>query len=243
MNHLTHKSSTSTEWPEQALPQEWVERLFEKMLYEYGAKFSNQWGGLRPEQMLRHWAVRLYGLTRAELKTGMAALEGREWPPTVPEFVKLCKPAVDPLRAYHEALAGLAAREHGEVGQWSHPAIFHAAVRIGRHTLQTSEWRHIRERWEQVLADVLAEGSWEEVKAPPLRIGLSASRDAVDRALAQLRALGATMQPKNGTGWANKVIARHAAGDQRVTPAMLECAQQALARTPGAGAEAADAPA
>ncbi|MGZ8317568.1 MAG: hypothetical protein ACXWVD_00565 [Telluria sp.] len=232
MNHLTTRSasSTSTDWPEPALPRAWIERLFEKMLLEYGAKFTNQWGGTDPQLLKRHWAQRLYGLTGEQLATGMEALATRDWPPTLPEFVKLCCPPIDPLRAYHEALAGLAAREHGQLGHWSHPAIFHAAVRIGKSTLQNSEWRHIRERWEQVLADVLAEGSWLEVKKPDLQIGLAAATEKVADALAQLRNLGATLTPKGGVAWAHKVVERHAAGDTTVTPAMIESAHTALDR-------------
>lgn len=230
MNQLIARSSTSTDWPEQALPQAWIERLFEKMLCEYGAKFSNQWGALDPHTLKRHWAQRLAGLTAEQLRAGLEALERHEWPPTLPEFVKLCKPALDPLRAYHEALSGFIARDRGQVGDWSHPAIYYAACRIGRVTLEQTEYRQIRERWEMVLADVLAEGSWETITAPDLQVGLSASPERVQQALAELRCLRETFQPKGGIGWAEKIIARHESGDAKVTPAMLDNARAVLGR-------------
>src|SRR5579872_932889 len=116
--------SQEAAWPAGALPEKWIERLFAEMSMTYGRKFTDQWGGQDPHALKRFWATKLAGFTGEELKRGVATLQLREWPPTLPEFVKLCRPSVDVLAAYYEAVAGVTERAKGNMGEWSHPAIF-----------------------------------------------------------------------------------------------------------------------
>lgn len=71
-------------------------RLIAKMRALYGRKFDQQWQGVDPQTLAQTFADGLQGLTAAELACGVNALMRHDWPPTVPEFRRMCQP-VDPL--------------------------------------------------------------------------------------------------------------------------------------------------
>lgn len=73
-----------------------VVRLIAKMRALYGRKFDQQWQGVDPQTLAETFADGLQGLTAAELACGVNALMRHDWPPTVPEFRRMCQP-VDPL--------------------------------------------------------------------------------------------------------------------------------------------------
>jgi hypothetical protein len=197
---MTRPSSTLTEqggeapaWPADALPQRAIEHVFSVMHCEYGKRFSDLWGGLDPQAMKQHWARRLAGLTREELACGLRGLRGKDWPPTLPEFIKLCRPPVDPARAYHEAVDGMVARvQRQEMGHWSHPAIFWAAVEVGSFDLLNQGYDKLKVRWEKALQAALDAGAWDPIPAPMLALpapGRAAtSNEEAKRQLAALKA-------------------------------------------------------
>ena len=67
-------------------------RLISKMRALYGRKFDQQWSGVDPQML----AGGLQGLTSQELACGVNALMRHDWPPTVPEFRRMCQP-IDPM--------------------------------------------------------------------------------------------------------------------------------------------------
>lgn len=74
-----------------------VERLFDRFIGAFGAqKFGAMWDGVEERESVMHmWADQL---SRFHQQTVGAALQsvidsGREWPPTLPEFVALCRDA------------------------------------------------------------------------------------------------------------------------------------------------------
>ena len=77
-----------------------VARLVSKMQVLYGRKFDQQWEVLKTMEGIGNPGAALvdmffdatHDLTAAELRRGYEALMTREWPPTVPEFRKLCRP-------------------------------------------------------------------------------------------------------------------------------------------------------
>ena len=91
MNNVHQISSTLIDWPANAIPETWIESLFEKMLFTYGAKFSNQWNGIDPSGLKRHWATELGEFKSEELKAGVARLKEHDWPPSLSQFEKMCK--------------------------------------------------------------------------------------------------------------------------------------------------------
>lgn len=76
-------------------PQDTI-RLIAKMRALYGRKFDQQWQGVDPQMLAETFAEGLRGLTTPELACGVNALMRHDWPPTVPEFRRMCQP-IDPL--------------------------------------------------------------------------------------------------------------------------------------------------
>lgn len=96
------------------------------------------------------WAATLGGLTGEQIAVGLNALACtqdkslQEWPPAAPQFRALClnrDPEAFGLpgeeKAYREACRR--AYRHGPSldRPWSHPAVCHAALETGFHTLNT----------------------------------------------------------------------------------------------------------
>lgn len=80
----------------QPLPLEQVEYIFSVMACLYGRRFAEMWEGQRPEVVKAFWAQKLAGFA-AYPQAIMAALESldeRNLPPTLPEFITLCRTAL-----------------------------------------------------------------------------------------------------------------------------------------------------
>lgn len=75
------------------LPAEWVERIFSHMACNYGAKFADLWAGQDIETVKRYWGLKLGGFAGHPLsiKAALEALDERPFPPTLPEFIALCR--------------------------------------------------------------------------------------------------------------------------------------------------------
>lgn len=224
--------STSTEtWPEQALPKHWIESLFSKMLFEYGKKFSDQWGGADPEGLKLHWAQRLAGLSNDELKRGVAALSGREWPPTLPEFIKLCRPSVDATVAYYEAVNGVNARERGEMGEWTHPAIFWASAKMA-YDLKNLSYATVKARWERMLQEEMEKDQWADIPQPSLALPAPGkadlSREKAAQMLAELGASGVLKPSGDDKQWARMIMQRVADNDPTLSALQVRFAREAL---------------
>ena len=81
------------EWPVAAIPQRWVETLFATMSATYGARFADLWRGTNIAQVKRHWGAELAKLTAPQMKAGRDNLMALPKPPTLPEFLALCRQA------------------------------------------------------------------------------------------------------------------------------------------------------
>ncbi|MBR7998287.1 hypothetical protein [Burkholderia vietnamiensis] len=94
MNQMTEPSTFKRpDWPLDALPQHWVEALFSKMAAFYGSRFASMWNGVNVVEVQRAWAIELGKLSRDQLKAGSDNLTALPKPPTLPEFVALCRQA------------------------------------------------------------------------------------------------------------------------------------------------------
>ena len=133
------------------LPREWIERLFDKFKARYGTLFVDRFGGLPMEVVADEWASELAGYTGQELQRGLEGCRSLKFPPTLPEFMAMCRPPIDAHSAYSEAIRNLALREHGIDAEWSHPAVFWAAQEIGSFDMRSNSYPSIRTRWENVL--------------------------------------------------------------------------------------------
>ena len=227
MNARLPTSLTSTD----PLPTDWVTRLFDRMLVCFGKRFTDQWASPDPEKLVGYWAERLGGFSAAELKRGVEAMEKMDYPPTLPQFIKLCRPPIDPLAAYYEAVEGVTARERGEVGNWSHPAIFWASVAVGAYDLKGSTYSQIKQRWENALQAEIDKGLWVDIPEPLIALP-APSRRETDRVVAVKVLAGLKDMSGNGKTdhrrWAKKILERVAAGESM--PAVsVRMAKEALA--------------
>ena len=223
---MSHSPLTSN-----AIPLTWVDSLFSKFTAMYGNKFIDMWRGIDTAEVKNLWAKELAKLTVEELKAGVHALMNREYPPTLPEFVKLCRPKADPLAAYYEAVEGVTRRERGEVGTWTHPAIFWASVAVGAFDLKTHPYAQIKGRWESALNAELGKGSWAEIPAPmpalPPPTKREADRDNAARILFGLKDMTGAGKTDHKL-WAKRILQKVANGEK---PPMVSVrmAKEALA--------------
>ena len=213
-----------------SLPESWVERLFDRMLLSFGKKFTDQWGGTDAQKLFDFWAVELAGYSGEELKRGLKSMEDQDWPPSLPQFKKMCRPPVDTVHAYYEAISGLQARAKGEIGTWSHPAIYWAATGM-TFDLLNQTFSMVKQRWEKALGDQMEKGAWEPV--PPAFIALAApGKEWTKKAAGEtLKAIGAAdlLQPKTDhKRWAKVIMKRHEEGDKSLTPLQVRFAREAL---------------
>jgi len=133
----------------------WVDRLFERLAAMYGARFGDMWAGQALETVKRIWREELADLTQDEVTRGVAGCRSRQWPPTLPEFLRLCRPALDYEAAFHEAVAQLQRRGEGR-DAWSCAAVYWAARAVGSHDLTSRGYEAIKGRWRAALDDAAA---------------------------------------------------------------------------------------
>ncbi len=84
-----------------------ITRFWERMAQIYGHRFHSAWGPAANDNgaltdTADLWLQGLGKYSMDEIKNGITQLidKGLEWPPTLPEFMHLCKPAC--LAPYHQ---------------------------------------------------------------------------------------------------------------------------------------------
>lgn len=83
--------------PEQqsSLPDAWIGRIFDHMSALYGSKLADLWNGSNPDSVKRVWAEKLGGFRSMPnaIKEALNALDSKPFPPTLPEFLTMCREA------------------------------------------------------------------------------------------------------------------------------------------------------
>lgn len=222
--------STST----QAVPLTWVESLFKRMEACYGNRFLDMWANADLKVVKGVWAEQMGLLSADELRRGVAALMTRDWPPTLPEFIKLCRPGLDPAVAFAEAQAQGRMRTEGRPNVWSHPAIYWAYQRIGAFEFQTQNYQVLRTRWERALEAEISKSTWDPIPEMPLRLAVDkgSSVDAAKQKLNVMKVVTGIDKSKKQNfdhlAWARRAVERCATGDRRVPSYTLAAAREAL---------------
>ena len=75
-----------------ALPEEWIERIFQRMENFYLSLWKDRFGEIPRERVKRPWAEELAGYSAAEIKRGLDVCRTLKFPPTLPEFLSACRP-------------------------------------------------------------------------------------------------------------------------------------------------------
>lgn len=213
------------------IPSSWIDALFVKMSNLYGNKFKLMWEGQDINQVKLVWAQELGKLTRDEVAKGANVLMNQEWPPTLPQFVKLCRIEIDPVAAYYEAVNGVVQRELGEMGEWTHPAIFWASVKIGAFDLKNQGYATIKARWEKALQDEISKGRWNDIPKPAIALpapSSQASKAIADQYLANTNVIKDVESKTDHKAWAKKILQRLKDGDKTLLSVQIMMAKKAM---------------
>lgn len=206
-----------------------------EMRLMYGSKFAQQWEGLTPRELRESWDQKLSGVTELEVRQALVACLTRDWPPTLPEFLRLCRPWMDPEVAFQAAVAGMAARRKADTGNWPHPAVYWAAVEIGAHDLQAQGWQALRARWEAIYRAQLARTSWDPIPVPAPALpapGATVTSNADGmRRVQDLAAQAIQPDRRDPKDWARKILAN----PKGRAPIAVTMARRALGIDPAEG--------
>lgn len=107
-----------------------VEALFAEFEALYGSRFADMWRHTDVARMKSLWARALSGFSVGEIRTGLAGCRDLSWPPSLPEFMVLCRPRPDPAVAFAQAQEQVSRRPFGE-DVWPEKALYWAAVAFG----------------------------------------------------------------------------------------------------------------
>jgi len=170
------------------------------------------------------------GITPKDIKAGLKECRAKhDWPPSCSEFIKACRPAINSMNAYYEALEGLHARDIGEVGVWSHPAVFWASRPLS-FDLKHQTFSQIKSRWEKALDDEMKKGEWEEIPKPMIAIEHKATDFSKEKAEEFLRSssMNNFSNDRASLDWARNIL-EHVKNKTRVYPDIsIKFAKEAL---------------
>lgn len=175
--------------------------LIDQLFNRFDGMYSNRFrSAFVDKSAINNWrnawseALSEEGVTPQQVGDAIKACRMKyDWPPTLPEFLKLCKPetSFDYYAAFIEAVEQIHKRTTGD-DKWSHPAIYWAAVVIGTFDLRNATWSAIEKRWTTTLKNELAKGQWpdvpENVPALPAPGKTALTNEQVKAHMAMLRA-------------------------------------------------------
>jgi hypothetical protein len=211
--------------------------------------YPHKWRSAFPnQQAIDNWCVSWSeefddsGVTPADIKAGLKACRTKyDWPPSCAEFIKACRPSVDVLVAYYEAVAGVQARAAGKMGVWSHPAIYWAAMPLS-FDLGTQTYSQMKVRWERALTEQMERGEWAAIPEPALALPepgkTMLSREKAQQLVSEYKADAAVKDVASNIDhlyWTKKIKARQKRSDKSLTLIQIKFADEALA---AAGARA-----
>jgi hypothetical protein len=171
MSHPT--SSVDTQPRDKPKGQKWIDMLFTRLNAQLGGKMADLFVGVQLIDLKTEWAMGLAGFTSDEIERGLLAMARRTFAPTLGEFSVLCRPCLEPEVAWTEASEGLRVREGGDMGQWSHPAVYRAAM-LMHYEIRQRSFKEFRKSWDCALQREFAKGWVADVPVPLLRIVQSA---------------------------------------------------------------------
>lgn len=197
------------------LPMKVVERIFDWMIKRYGALFIDMMSWSEEtdyKDVKQAWAEDLAGFTQEELMRGLANCKRYcEMPPTLPKFMRLCRPPVEYEPMFYEAVRCMARRGTG-LEKWPSKAVYWAAVKIGAFDLKNGSWATLQKRWVSALDEMLGNPELPEIPdrtdylLPPVQrtiireCGLKAYVESLQEA-------------GSSKAWAEGVFQRYASGE------------------------------
>lgn len=201
-----------------ALPDAWAERIFQRMENFYLAKWVDSFGGIPRERVKQAWAEELAEYTADEIRRGLESCRTHQWPPTLPEFLLMCRPVLDAKSEWAEACEQMRIRLEGRgEDRWTRPQVYWAAVSIGAFDLNNSGWDTIAARWKAAVATAKADPIPEYRAALPAPGKQVVTREEAKDRMAEIRcAVAQVGTTKAGTKWAYALMEREANGESLV---------------------------
>ncbi|MGE8627694.1 replication protein P [Achromobacter denitrificans] len=226
-----------------------IDHLWNRLSGTYGGRWLKDFPDVQSiENWKSAWAEAFdgEGLTPRDVAEGLRACRRMfpDWPPAVGEFIQACRPGLIPENAFHDAVAGMTARRRGEMGQWSHPAVYWAAVRVGSHDLLNCGYSVMQSRWERALSDELGRGEWAAIPAPAVALPAPGATHATPAEAAKaLEAMGAgAILNQSGRdplrGWKRVIAETENPKGKRYSPGVIAMARNALRLGVDQGAQA-----
>lgn len=201
-----------------ALPNAWIERLFERLAGMYGSKFADMWGDQSADTVKRVWSETLSGMSGEELASGLRACTTKPWPPTLPEFVLLCRPAPNYEQLFVQAATN---PRSSKLAYWGR-------IAFGHFEMQRATWQSAKTRWTQIVDELLDDGELPDIppQAPQLpQPGKTTNSEHQAQCMRIIRGL---LKPKPpGDWWARRILEREESGEN-MPQISLDMAREAL---------------
>lgn len=241
MNAIAERTSFSTApqsvWLEvhPALGISMMDHLFNRL----DGAYPTRWRAAFPSQQAidnwrESWAESFNEerLTPDDIKAGLKACRKRyDWPPSISEFIKACRPEINVDAALYEAAQQIRLRSEGK-DKWSDPAIYWAAVKVGEFDMLNQPHSALLKRFSAALAEVLGQ---DQIPSVPARLvalpDIGKATASPERVEAEMRKVRATQKQVGNKDWAHRIIER-AKKDKTVPMAVLNMARAALGVTP-----------
>lgn len=213
--------------------EEQMQDFMKFMHCTYGQKFRDQWRGSTPNELKGVWGTALHGYSVIEVKRGMQECLRRPWPPTLPEFLSLCRPPLNAEATFREASVQWRKRFSDGTDAWSSPAVYWTAQAIG-NDVSKEPWDRMRTRWTEALADIqeaIAAGRIQNAvpaaltALPPAISTLSVEKIRERSAELREQVAGGITNKKPSLEWARKILASPSGR----APITLQFAKDALA--------------
>lgn len=112
------------------------------------------WKGTDPAVVKDTWAKSLAGFSVREVRQGLVACREKPWPPTLPEFLLLCRPKPDYEALFHEAQKQSGQIRYG-ADVWESPLLFWAAYRMGTWDMVNLPYEKAKMRWIKIVDELL----------------------------------------------------------------------------------------
>lgn len=111
----------------------------------FGDKLARRWEGQSPEAVKAEWAEALAGFSGTEILVGLNSARPLDWPPTLGEFMRLCRPEPP----YEDLFIA------AQLGHRDDPVSYWAARAYGTYELRVATWPKARARWIECVDQIL----------------------------------------------------------------------------------------
>lgn len=138
--------------------------LMEHLFAKLAAMYPSSWkSAFTSQAVIDEWsetwaeAFEADHITGEEVKAGLANILRMyvDWAPNLPQFLKACRPKLDPVAALDEAVRQMRKRQECK-DVWSHPAIFWAAVEVTEHDMLNRTPADLQPRFTRALHALLS---------------------------------------------------------------------------------------